>query len=147
MEVILRKDVPNLGHVGEVVHVKDGYGRNYLLPRGIAYAATEGNKRRIAAEQRHRKDKLAMAKTEAEQLAAGLQDVALAFTAKTGDGDRLFGSITANDIAERLEELGHRIDKRTIELEEHIKSVGEYKVPIRLHAEVRPEIQVIVARE
>ncbi len=147
MEVILRKDVPNVGHVGDVVHVKDGHGRNYLIPRGMAYAATEGNKRRIVAEQRHRKETLAMAKTEAEQLAAGLQDVALAFTAKTGDGDRLFGSITANDIAERLEELGHRIDKRTIELEEHIKSIGEYKVPIRLHAEVRPEIQVIVARE
>jgi large subunit ribosomal protein L9 len=147
MEVILRKDVANLGHVGEVVRVKDGYGRNYLLPRGLAYQATEGNKRRILAEQKSQRDKLALAKVDAEQLAAELQGVALSFIAKTGDGDRLFGSITATDIAQKLEELGHRVDKRSIELEEHIKSIGEYQVPIRLHAEVRPEIQVTVDRE
>lgn len=147
MEVILREDIDNLGRAGEIVKVKDGYGRNYLLPRGLAYPASAGNKRRVAAERQHHDQRRVLAQTEAEQFASVLASVSLTFTAKTGDGDKLFGSVTASDIAEQLAELGHRVDKRVIELPEPIKLIGDYRVPIRLHADVRPEIHVSVRKE
>ena len=102
MEVILRDDVPNLGRVGEIVKVKDGYARNYLIPQGLAYAATPGNKRRIESEAKHRSIRLAEQKSDAEATAAQLAGGALAFTAKAGEGDKLFGSITSADIAKQL---------------------------------------------
>lgn len=147
MEVILRDDVHKLGRAGEVVRVKDGYARNFLMPQGLAYPATEGYKRRLEAERKHRKAQVEMAREEAERLAAVLGDLTLEFTAKSGDGDRLFGSITSADIAERLAEKGHALDKRIIELHEPIKVIGEHRVPVRLHPEVRPEILVRVEKE
>jgi len=146
MEVILREDVADLGKAGQVVKVKDGYGRNFLLPRGLAYAATAGNKRRVEAEAARRGQLLSREKDDAQALAARLTAADLTFQAKAGEGDRLFGSITAGDIAEKLAELGYAVDKRIIELPEPLKMVGVYKVPVRLHAEVRPELRVWVVK-
>lgn len=147
MEIILREDIASLGRTGDVVKVKDGYARNYLIPHGKAYRATDGARRQVEAERTRRAAKLALAKADAEALAAALADVSLAFTAKTGDGDRLFGSITAQDIADQLAAAGHTIDKRIIDLAEPIRMVGEHQVPIKLHPEVRPEITVTVTKE
>lgn len=147
MEVILREDVAHLGRIGEVVLVKDGYARNYLIPHGKAYLATDGGKRQIEVERRRRADRLAMKRSDADRLAGELAAVTLSFTAKTGDGNRLFGSITAADIADKLAEAGHSVDKRVIELHDPIKLIGEYRVPIRLHTEVRPEILVTVTKQ
>jgi large subunit ribosomal protein L9 len=147
MEVILREHIPNLGRVGEIVTVKDGYARNYLLPHGLAYQATPGNKRRIEAEAKHREIRLAEQKTDADAIAARLADVALHFTAKAGEGDKLFGSITTGDIAAQLKEKGFAVDKRIIELSAPIRMIGEYPVAIRLHPDVRAEIRVSVTKE
>jgi large subunit ribosomal protein L9 len=146
MEVILRQHVTDLGQAGEIVAVKDGYGRNYLIPRGLAYPATPGNKARVAAEAKRRGHLLAGQKSDAEGLAERLAGVDLTFTANVGEGDKLFGSITSADIAAKLAELGHDIDKRIIDLPEPIKMIGVYKVPVRLHAEVRPELRVWVVK-
>jgi large subunit ribosomal protein L9 len=146
MEVILREDIAELGKAGQIVKVKDGYGRNFLLPRGLAYAATAGNKRRVETEAARRGQLLSREKDDAEALAERLLAADLTFQAKAGEGDRLFGSITAADIAEKLAELGHHVDKRIIELPEPLKMVGVYKVPVRLHAEVRPELRVWVVK-
>ena len=147
MEVILREDVAHLGRVGQVVKVKNGYARNYLIPHGKAYLATEASKRRVAAERLRISEQLAMKRSDAEQLAGALAAITLSFAAKTGDGNRLFGSITTADIAEKLAEAGHAVDKRVIDLHEPIRVIGEHRVPIRLHAEVRPEILVSVTKE
>jgi large subunit ribosomal protein L9 len=146
MEVILRQDVADLGRAGEIVTVKEGYGRNYLIPRGLAYAASAGNKARIANEAKRRGHIAATEKASAEQLATALATADLTFTAKVGEGDRLFGSITSADIAARLGELGYAVDKRIIDLPEPIKLIGVYKVPIRLHHDVRPEVRVWVVK-
>jgi large subunit ribosomal protein L9 len=147
MEIILREDVAHLGKAGEVVAVKDGYARNYLLPRGLAYPATAGNKRRIEVEQQRRDTHLATQRGDAEQLAQRLATVSLTFTVKTGEGDKLFGSITAQDIAQQLKEQGFALDKRRVALEEPIKMIGIYKVPVRLDAGVQADIRVWVVKE
>jgi large subunit ribosomal protein L9 len=147
MDVILREDVDKLGRIGEVVTVKDGYARNFLLPRGLAYAATDGNRRRLEAEQRQRDRRAALAAGEARELAVKLEAVSLSFTMKAGEGDKLFGSVTAADIADRLGAEGFTVDKRAVDLPEPIKALGAYKVPVRLHADVKPEIRVWVVKE
>jgi large subunit ribosomal protein L9 len=147
MEVILRQTVAKLGRVGEVVSVKDGYARNYLLPQGLAYPATEGNKRRIESDARRHAEQLASDKVGAETVAGHLGSVELEFTAKAGEGDKLFGSITSADIAGQLKERGFAIDKRMVELTEPLKMIGIYPVAIRLHPEVRAEIRVSVNKE
>ncbi len=147
MEVILREDVAHLGRIGEIVKVKNGYARNYLIPHGKAYPATKGNKRQVEFEDARRVKRLELEKGEAEAFAARLADVTLAFTAKTGDGDRLFGSITTADIADKLAEAGHQVDRRHIELHEPIKVIGEHRIGIRLHMDVKPEIVVTVTKE
>ena len=147
MDVILREDVDKLGRIGEVVTVKDGYARNFLLPRGLAYAATDGNRRRFEAEQRQRDHRAALAAGEARELAVKLEAVSLSFTMKAGEGDKLFGSVTAADIADRLGGEGFTVDKRAVDLPEPIKALGAYKVPVRLHADVKPEIRVWVVKE
>jgi large subunit ribosomal protein L9 len=147
MEVILRDDVPNVGQVGELVKVKNGYARNYLIPQGLAYAATAANKRRIEAEAKQREIRLAEQKSDAESVAAQLGALELHFTAKAGDGDKLFGSVTSGDIAAQLGTKGYKIDKRLIELPEPIKMIGAHPVSIRLHPEVRAEIRVWVTKE
>jgi large subunit ribosomal protein L9 len=147
MDVILTADVAHLGKAGEVVKVKDGYARNFLLPEGLAYQATEANKRRIEAEAGRRASSQAAEKSVAEEAAGKLREVSLTFTAKAGEGDRLFGSITTAEIAAKLAEAGHRVDKRSIELDEPIRTVGEHQVPIRLHPAVRAEVRIRVVKE
>ena len=147
IEVILREDVKSLGKAGALVRVKPGYARNFLLPRGLAYEASEGNKKRIAAEQKARETKQASERVEAQKVAAALGALKVTITAKAGEGDRLFGSITAQDIADKLAALGHTIDKRRIDLDHPIKTVGFHAVPLRLHSEVVAEIPVTVVAE
>ncbi|MBI4420891.1 MAG: 50S ribosomal protein L9 [Gemmatimonadetes bacterium] len=147
MDVILRSDVAHLGKAGEVVRVKDGYARNYLIPEGLAYQATEGNQRTMAVEEARRATRAAAAQTAAGDAAGKLEQVQLTFTARVGEADRLFGSITAADIADKLGESGFKVDKRDVELDEPIRMIGVYKVPIRLHAAVRAEVRVWVVKE
>ncbi len=147
IEVILREDVSTLGRAGEMVRVKPGYARNYLLPQGLAYEATEGNKKRIAAETRARTSRNDAERAEAERLAATIGAVRLSLTGKAGEEGKLFGSITSQDIADALAQQGHTVDKRRIELEHPIKTVGEHAVSIRLHPEVHAELRVAVAAE
>jgi len=147
MEIILRADVQHLGKVGEVVKVKDGYARNYLLPKGLAYPATEANKKRIAYEGERLVKQQAAEKSLAETEAARLAEVHLTFSAKVGEEDKLYGSITASDIQRKLEELGIKVDKRKIDLAEPIRELGEFNVGIKIHPEVRPEVRVTVVKE
>jgi large subunit ribosomal protein L9 len=147
IEVILREDIRTLGRAGEMVRVKPGYARNYLLPQGLAYEATEGNKKRIAAETRVRTVKNQAEKTEAERLAATLGGVSLTLGGKAGEEGKLFGSITSQDIADALARQGQSVDRRRIELEHPIKTIGEHTVSIRLHPEVQAELRVSVVAE
>jgi large subunit ribosomal protein L9 len=147
MDVILRSDVDTLGKAGELVSVKDGYARNFLLPRGLAYPATEGNRRRLEAERAGKARKVAVEVDAAKALAGKLEPVSLTFTMKAGEGDKLFGSVTAADIAEKLTAAGFPTDKKAVELDEPLKALGVYKVPVRLHSEVKPEVRVWVVRE
>ena len=147
MEVILREDVSNLGKSGELVKVKPGYARNYLLPRGLAYEATEGNKKRIMAEAKARVTRQAADKAEAEAFASKLNALAIRISAKAGEENRLFGSITAQDIADALAQAGQPVDKRKIELEHPIKTLGFHAVPVRVHHEVQAEIKLTVVAE
>lgn len=147
MEIILREDVQHLGKAGDVVKVKDGYGRNYLLPQGLAYHATEANKKKIAWEaERIAKQRLSE-KQAAESEATRLAGVQLTFPMKVGEEDKLYGSVTASDIQRKLEELGIHVDKRKIDLPEPLRMLGEFSVGIKVHPDVRPEIQVIVVKE
>jgi large subunit ribosomal protein L9 len=147
MEIILREDVQHLGKVGEVVKVKDGYARNYLLPKGLAYPATEANKKKITYEGERLAKQRAAEKTAAEGEATRLAEVQLTFEVKVGEEEKLYGSVTASDIQRKLEELGIRVDKRKIDLPEPIRELGEFKVGIKIHPEVRPEVRVTVVRE
>lgn len=147
MEVILREDVKSLGKAGELVKVKPGYARNFLLPKGLAYEATEGNRKRILAESKARVARAAEEKSAAEVIAATLAGVSVTLARKVGEGDRLFGSITAQDIADALAKQGHAVDKRKIELEHPIKTLGAHTVPVRLHHEVQAELRVTVVAE
>jgi large subunit ribosomal protein L9 len=146
MEVILRQAVESLGKPGDVVKVSNGYARNYLLPHGVAFEATPGNLKRIQLER----DRLEAAENErraaAQALADKFEQVQLTFSAKVGDEGKLFGSVTAADIAHQLEAQGFDIEKRQIDLHEPIKALGVYRIPIRLHADVKPEIRVWVIK-
>ncbi|HJQ67105.1 MAG TPA: 50S ribosomal protein L9 [Gemmatimonadales bacterium] len=147
MEIILREDVQHVGKAGEVVKVKDGYARNFLLPKGLAYPATEGNKKRIAFEADRLARQRAAEKQTAEGEAAKLAGLSLTFPVKVGEEEKLYGSVTAGDIQRRLEEQGIHVDKRKIDLPEPIRALGEFRVGIKYHAEVRPEIVVVVVKE
>jgi len=147
MEIILRQAVENLGKPGDVVKVKSGYARNYLLPHGLAYEATPGNLKRIQQER----DRLEAAENErrgtAQGLAEKLEQVSLTFSARVGEEGKLFGSVTASDIAAQLEAQGFHIEKRQIDLHDPIKALGVYRVPVRLHADVKPEVRVWVIKQ
>jgi len=147
MEVILREDIKTLGKAGELVRVKPGYARNYLLPHGLAYEATEGNKKRIAAETKARSVRLQSERAGAEREAATLSGVQVRLTGKAGEEGKLFGSITAQDIAEELGRQGHAVDRRRIELEHPIKTLGEHTVSVRIHPDVHAEVRVSVVAE
>jgi large subunit ribosomal protein L9 len=147
MEVILRDDVRSVGKAGELVKVKPGYARNYLLPQGLAYEATEGNKKRIAAETKARATRLASERTAAEAFAERLGQLDLQLTGNAGEEGRLFGSITAQDIAAAIAAAGHEVDRRRIELDQPIKTLGEHTVVVRLHPEVHASVRVTVVPE
>ena len=147
IEVILREDIKTLGRAGEMVRVKPGYARNYLLPQGLAYEATEGNRKRIAAETRVRAAKDQAERTEAERMASTLSGLTLTLKGKAGEEGKLFGSITSQDIAEALASQGYSFDRRRIELEHPIKATGTHAVSLRLHPEVHAELRVSVVAE
>ena len=149
LKVILRQDVPELGQSGDIVTVKPGYARNFLLPRGMAFEATGANIKQLEEEKRRGEAKAKQQYLEARRRASQLENVSLTFHANAGDEGKLFGSITSADIAERLKEqnLDFEIEKRDIELEEPIKSLGVYNVVVRLHAEVKPEVKVWVIKQ
>jgi large subunit ribosomal protein L9 len=146
MEVILRQSVDNLGHPGDIVKVSPGFARNYLLPRGLAYEATTGNKKRIAQEKERLEAAEGTRRASAQELAGRLEQVSLTFSARVGEEGKLFGSVTTADIAHQLDAQGFHIEKRMIDLHEPIKTLGVYKVPVRLHADVKPEIKVWVIK-
>jgi len=147
MEVILKEDVEKLGHRGDIVKVAQGYGRNFLLPRKLAIEATAANKAVIEQMKASSVRRSAKEKAEAELLSQQLDPVTLAFGRKTGDNDHLFGSVTAADIAQALEAKGFQIDRRKVHLDEPLKSVGEFLVPVRLHREVTAHVKVNVTKE
>jgi len=147
MEVILKEDVANLGHRGDVVKVADGYGRNFLLPRKMAMQATEANMSVIEQMKSAAARRSATEKTQAEELVAKLQPVVLSFTRKTGENGQLFGSVTSADIAGDLESKGFEVDRRKIQLSEPLKSLGEYTVSIKLYREVTAHIKVQVVAD
>ncbi len=147
IEIILREDVQHLGKAGEVVKVKDGYARNFLLPQGLAYPASEANKKKIAFEATRIATQRAGEKAAAETEAARLAAVQLTFEMKVGEEEKLYGSVTAADIQRKLEEAGIHVDKRKIDLPEPIRALGEFRVGLKIHPEVRPEITVTVVKE
>ncbi len=147
MEVILKEDVDNLGHRGDVVKVAQGYGRNFLLPRKLAIEATSGNKAVIEQMKSSSVRRSAREKDDAERLLQQLEQLSLSFTRKTGDNDHLFGSVTAADITQALEAQGFQIDRRKVHLEEPLKALGEFLIPVRLHREVTAHVKVNVAKE
>ncbi len=144
MEVILKEDVEKLGHRGDVVKVADGYGRNYLLPGKLAIEATAANKAVIEQMKGSAIRKAAKEKGEAERLSLEVSAVELSFERKVGENDQLFGSVTSGDIAHALEAQGYTIDRRKIALEEPLKSLGEYHVPIKLYRDVTAHVKVTV---
>jgi large subunit ribosomal protein L9 len=147
MEVILKEDVSNLGHRGDVVKVAEGYGRNYLLPHKLAIEATQANKAVIEQMKASAVRKSAVEKADSEALAKQLDAVSLTFHRKAGEKDHLFGSVTSSDIADALEQKGFNIDRRKIQLNEPLKSVGDFEVPVRLHREVVSKVKVSVQKE
>ncbi|HXG38719.1 MAG TPA: 50S ribosomal protein L9 [Bacteroidota bacterium] len=147
MKVILRQDFEQLGKLGDVVDVKDGYARNYLIPRKIAYMATPSALRTLEEEKKQLARKLEKEKTGSEKLAAQLEKVSLTVQMKVGEDDKLFGSVTSQMIADGLQEKGISLDKRWIELEEPIKALGIYDVNVKLPGGVTGKVKVWVVRE
>lgn len=147
MKVILRKDHEKLGKVGAVVEVKDGFARNYLIPNGIAYAASDGNMRALSEEKRQAERRAHKEEQTATRTAADLEKVSLTLKMKVGEDEKLFGSVTAQMIADELAAKGFTFDKRSIVLEEAIKALGIYTVDVRLHHNVTGKVKVWVVRE
>jgi large subunit ribosomal protein L9 len=147
MEVILREDIDKLGERGQVVQVANGYARNFLIPKKLAVAATQANKKIVEQERQAHLRREAKLKGEAEDLAKMMSGVSVTIAQKAGDNDQLFGSVTAKDIAEALERQNYTIDRRKVHLEEPIKTLGEHKATLRLHREVSTEITIHVVKE
>jgi large subunit ribosomal protein L9 len=147
MEVLLREDVDHLGHRGQVVRVRSGYGRNYLLPQGLAIEATPGNKRQITEQRRVLEKRETRERATAEGQADKLNGLELVFERRAGEHGILYGSVTSMDIAAALKEHGYEIERRRISLREAIKEIGEYDVAIKLHREVNPTVRVLVRKE
>src|SRR5688572_1439496 len=147
MEVILREDVDKLGRRGEVVKVAEGYGRNFLLPRGLALAVTAANKATIEREKKAHEARAAKEKAEFESLATRINSIRFVAPRKVGENDVLYGSVTSGDIADFLKAKGVEIDKRKVQLDEPIKHLGDHEVKIKLHPEVVATIKVLVSKE
>ncbi|MGH9329806.1 MAG: 50S ribosomal protein L9 [Vicinamibacterales bacterium] len=148
MEVILREHVENLGRRGEIVKVAEGYARNYLLPRKLALAVTDSNKRQIERERKVAEVRELEEKTQAEAFAARLANVEIAIARRVGgENDTLYGSVTSADVAHALEKQGFTVDKRKVQLAEPLKQLGEFTVPVKIHREVIAQLRVKVVRE
>lgn len=147
MEVILREDIEKLGNRGQVVKVAPGYARNFLLPKKLAVAATESNKKIVEQERQAHLRKEAKLQGEAQDLAKMMNGVSVTISQKAGENDQLFGSVTSKDVTDALAAAGYNIDRRKVQLDEPIKQLGEYKVPVKLHKDVTAEVTVVVAKE
>jgi large subunit ribosomal protein L9 len=147
MEVILREDIEKLGARGQVVKVASGYARNFLLPKRMAVAATEANKKIVEQERQAHLRKEAKVQGEAQELAKIMTGATVRIAQKAGENDQLFGSVTSKDIADALTAQNYNIDRRKIQLDEPIKSLGEFKVPVRLYKDVSVDITVVVTKE
>ena len=147
IDLILREEVPNLGRRGDVVHVRGGFARNYLLPRKLAMPLTEGSRKAVEQEKAAAVRREAHEKSDAEKLAAMLATVSVSIARKAGETGTLFGSVTSLDIAEALQKMGYQIDRRKIHMDEPLKQLGEYQVPVRLHREVSASVSVQVIAE
>ena len=147
MKIILKEDVQRLGYKDDIVEVRDGYGRNYLIPNGLAIVANASNLKVLAENQRQRAHKLAKIKADAEAAAKALEGVTLTIGAKTSSTGTIFGSVNSIQIAEALEKLGHNIDRKLIEIKQPIKEVGDYTANINLHKEVTVVIPFTVVAE
>ena len=148
MKVILLHDVPNLGKVGDIKAIADGYARNYLLPRGLAKPATSGEVKQMEQYKRMAAKRAALETENARALAEQLSQVTVTFQARAGEGTKLYGSVTSQDIAEKLSEaLGKDFDRRKIHIESPLRQLGSHQVPIRLQANIVPEITVVIERE
>jgi large subunit ribosomal protein L9 len=147
MEVILREDISNLGTRGQVVKVASGYARNFLIPKKLAVTATESNKKIVEQERQGHLRKEAKLQGEAQDLAKLMTGVSVTISQKAGENDQLFGSVTSKDVADALAAKGFTIDRRKIQLDEPIKQLGEFKIPVKLHKEVTVEVTVVVAKE
>ncbi|KAA3608802.1 MAG: 50S ribosomal protein L9 [Calditrichaeota bacterium] len=147
MEILLREDYKGVGEAGSVVKVKDGFARNFLIPQGIAFMATENNKKRYENDQKQKGWRKERDKAKAEELSKVLENISCTISVQVGEEDKLFGSVTSQNIADVLKEQGHEIDKRKILLEEPIKSLGIYSVNIKLHTDVEATVKVWVVKE
>ena len=147
MKIILRQDFEKLGKLGDIVEVKDGYARNYLLPRRIGYIATKGSLKTLEEEKKQHVDRKKKEVHQAEKLAADLEKISVTLKVKVGEDERLFGSVTNQMVADALKEQGIVIDKRSVELEEPIKALGIYTVDVKLLAGVTGKVKVWVVRE
>ncbi|MFQ6104674.1 MAG: 50S ribosomal protein L9 [Candidatus Glassbacteria bacterium] len=147
MKVILRQDVTKLGKEGDIVEVKDGHARNFLLPKGYAYPVTPGNMKKLEEEKKLRSLRAKKELRSAEDLARRLSGASITFVMKAGEEDRLYGSVSAADISAKLSEQGFEIDKKQVMLEEPIKVLGVYTVEVRLHSEVFAKVKVWVVKE
>src|ERR1022692_2882479 len=147
MEVILKEDVHNLGHRGDLVKVAAGYGRNYLLPRKLAVAATEGNRKMVEQQKTASIRKEAVERGDAQKLSDMLLGVQVTVSRKAGEGDHLFGSVTAIDVADALAAKGYQIDRRKIQLDEPLKALGSFDVAVKLHKDVAASVKVHVTKE
>ena len=147
MEVILREDIERLGNRGQVVKVADGYARNFLLPKRLAVTATDANRKIVEQERQAHLRREAKQKSEAEDLSKLLTGVTVTIAQKAGENDQLFGSVTSKDVADALAQKNFTIDRRKVHLDEPIKQLGEFKVPVRLHRDVTAEVTVQVVKE
>ena len=147
MELMLREDVEKLGRRGDVIKVAEGYGRNFLLPRGLAVAVTEANKALITRERKKHEAQMSKEKAESEALAERIGSLRFIAPRKVGEHDVLYGSVTSGDVAEFLKAKGIEIDKRKVMLEEPVKKLGEHDVRIRLHPEVTASLKLLVSKE
>ncbi|CAN5360594.1 50S ribosomal protein L9 [soil metagenome] len=146
-QVILRAEVDDLGHAGDVVDVAPGYARNYLLPRGLAYLANVANVRRVEQEKRKYRETLEQEKVRAEEAASAIAGAEIAFRMMAGEEGQLYGSVSAADITERLLEAGFAVERSQVKMDAPIKALGEHEIPIRLHPEVTARVKVRVERE
>lgn len=147
MKVILRKNFDQLGKVGEIVNVKDGYARNFLIPRGVAYQATQGNIRALEEEKKQIQKREAKELEEAQKLAAEMEKVSVTIPVKVGEEEKIFGTVTSQMIVDSLKEKGFEVDKRKVEITEPIKSLGIYSVVVKLHSNVTATVKTWVVRE